>query len=81
MSIEEAYNNRKNLTLMQILGIMNLHAMPGMAVNVIHDKIQTRFKRMMVKIKHDSRVFACSCYYWHDLKQIESIINSMFEYK
>ena len=77
-SLQAAYDSKQNLTLKQILVLMNLHAMPGMVVNVIHDKIQLQVKKMMIKISHDGRVFHVSYYHWYDLKDIEIMIDNMF---
>ena len=78
-SIVEAINKKQNLTLKQILVLMNLHAIPNMVLNMIHDKLQTKIKRNQVKIYHDSRIFYVSQYNWYDLNRIESMINEMFE--
>ena len=77
-SLDEAVITRQNLTLKQILVLMNLHAMPGMVVNSIHDKIQRQVHKMVVKIAHDSRVFYVSQYHWYDLMKIVSLIEIMF---
>lgn len=78
-SLQAACNLKQNLTLKQILVLMNLHAMPGMAVNVIHDKIQLKVRKMMIKISHDGRQFHVSYYHWYDLKHIERMIDDMFD--
>lgn len=78
-SLQDAVNSKQNLTLKQILVLMNLHAMSGMAINVIHDKIQQKVHKMSVKIFHDRRVFNVSYYYWYDLKYIELLINEIFD--
>lgn len=78
-SLDEAVKLRQNLTLKQILVLMNLHATPGNAVNVIHDKVQERVYKTRVRIFHDGREFLVSMYYHDDLKKIESLIESMFE--
>ena len=78
LNLDNAVITRQNLTLKQILVLMNLHAIPGIALNVIHDKIQHKVQRTMVKIFHDNRVFYISQYYWYDLKYIELMINDMF---
>lgn len=77
-SLQDAFHSKQNLTLKQILVLMNLHAMPGMAVNVVHDKIQLKVKKMRIKISHDGRVFHVSYYFWYDLKHIERMIEAMF---
>lgn len=76
-SFEDAINKKQNLTLKQILIMMNLHAIPGIAVNLIHDKIQQSVKRKSIKILHEGREFNVSFYYWYNLKRIESLINEM----
>lgn len=78
-SIVEAINKKQNLTLKQILVLMNLHAIPGLVLNMIHDNLQTQIRRKHVKIFHDSRIFYVSQYNWYDLKQIEILINGMLE--
>jgi len=78
-SLDDAIRTRQNLTLKQILVLMNLHAIPGMAVNPIHDKIQQRVHKMLIKIAHDGRVFYVSQYHWYDLKKIKKLIEDMFD--
>lgn len=77
-SLDDAIRTRQNLTLKQILVLMNLHAIPGMAVNLIHDKIQLQVHKMLIKIAHDGRVFYVSQYHWYNLKKIEKLIDAMF---
>jgi hypothetical protein len=77
-SLQEAINTKQNLTLKQILILMNLHCMSGLAINVIHDKIQEKVHKMLIKICHDGRVFLVSYYHWYNLKHIESLIDKMF---
>lgn len=77
MSIDDAYNSKRNLTLKQIVIIMNLHGLWGEMYNVIHDHIQKKIRRHQIKITHQSRVFYVSLYNWYDMKKIESMINSM----
>lgn len=77
-SLDDAIRTRQDLTLKQILVLMNLHAIPGMAVNIIHDKIQQRVRKMLIKISHNGRVFYVSQYHWYDLKKIEKLIDDMF---
>jgi len=76
--MEEAISKRQNLTLKQILVLMCLHSIPGIALNVIHDRLQLEVKRKQIKINYDSRVFYVSQYNWYDLKRIEMMIDSMF---
>jgi hypothetical protein len=78
-SIVEAIKKKQNLTLKQILILMNLHAIPSLVLNIIHDKIQTQVRRKQVKIFHDSRIFYVSQYNWYDLKQIEMMINVILD--
>lgn len=78
-SLDDAIRTRQNLTIKQILVLMNLHAMPGIAVNPIHDKIQQRVHKMLIKIAHDGRVFYVSQYHWYDLKKIVKLIDAMFD--
>jgi hypothetical protein len=73
----DAINKKQNLTLKQILILMNLHAIPGLVLNTIHDKLQLKVKRSQIKILHDSRIFYVSYYNWYDLDQIEKIIDTM----
>lgn len=75
----EAIEKKQNLTLKQILVLMNLHGIPGFLLNMIHDNIQTQVKRKHLKIFHNSKSFYVSHYNWYDLKQIEMIINKMLE--
>jgi hypothetical protein len=77
----DAIDKKQNLTLRQILVLMNLHAMPGLVLNSIHDNLQLKVKKRQVKITHDSRIFYVSYYNWADLLQIEKMIDTMlFEY-
>lgn len=78
-SLYDAVRTKQNLTLKQILVLMNLHAMPGMVVNLIHDKVQQQVHKMLVKISHDGRVFYVSQYHWYDLIKIEKFINTMLD--
>lgn len=78
-SIQEAIDKKQNLTLKQILILMNLHSIPAMSINVIHDRIQKTVNRKKIRICYDSRVFNVSYYYWNDLKWIEMLIYGMFE--
>ena len=78
-SLNKAVKMRQNLTLKQILVLMNLHAMPGMVVNSIHDNIQRQVHKTVVKISHNGRVFYVSQYHWYDLKHIEKMIDGMFD--
>ena len=75
----EAIKKKQNLTLKQILVLMNLHGIPGLVLNMIHDNLQTQIKRKHLKIFHNSRIFYVSQYNWYDLKKIEIIINQMLE--
>ena len=77
--ITEAINKKQNLTLKQILVLMNLHGIPGLVFNVIHDNLQTQVKRKHLKIFHDSRIFYVSQYNWYDLNRIEMMINQILE--
>lgn len=77
-SLDVAVKMRQNLTLKQILVLMNLYAIPGMIVNSIHDYIQRQVHKMVIKISHDGRVFYVSQYHWYDLKKIEVMIDTMF---
>ena len=78
-SMEDAIKLKQNLTLKQILVLMNLHAIPEIVVNQIHDKIQHQVHKMSIKIAHNGRIFYVSLYYWYDLKKIETLINNMFD--
>jgi len=78
-SVNEAVELKKNLTLKQILVLMNLQGIPGLVLNTIHDKLQTKVRRKQVKIYHDSRIFYVSQYNWYDLVQIETMINEMLD--
>lgn len=78
-SIIEAVELKKNLTLKQILILMNLQAIPGLVLNMIHEKLQKYVKRKQVKISYDSRIFYVSQYNWYDLVQIEIMINKMLD--
>lgn len=78
-SIIEAVELKKNLTLKQILVLMNLQGIPGFVLNTIHDKLQKNFRRKQVKIFHVSRIFYVSQYNWYDLVQIETMINEMLD--
>lgn len=77
-SLDVAVKMRQNLTLKQILVLMNLYAIPGMVVNSIHDHIQRQVHKTVIKISHDGRVFYVSQYHWYDLKKIEAMIDTMF---
>ncbi len=73
----DAIEKKQNLTLKQILVLMELQAIPGLVLNTIHDKLQLKVKRSPIKISHDSRVFYVSYYNWYDLDLIEKMIDSM----
>lgn len=77
-NFKEAKKKKQNLTLRQILVMMNLHSIPSCSLNQIHEHIQTKVKRTQVKISSGSRVFYVSFYYWRDLKRIVKMIDSMF---
>jgi len=77
-SLDDAKKFKQNLTLKQILVLMNLHAIPGMVINQIHDIIQEQVHKMNIKIFHDGRVFFVSQYHWYDLNKIEMLIDAIF---
>ncbi len=77
LNFADAIEKKQNLTLKQILVLMELQAIPGLVLNTIHDKLQLKVKRRQIKISHDSRVFYVSCYNWYDLGIIEKMIDSM----
>lgn len=74
----DAIRKKQNLTLKQILVLMNLHAIPPMILNDIHENLQTKVKRKYVKIL-GFRNFYVSQYNWSDLKKIQKMINLMLE--
>ena len=78
-SLDMAVKMRQNLTLKQILVLLNLSAIPGMVVNSIHDYVQRQVHKMAIKISRDGPVFYVSQYHWYDLKKIEVMIDDMFK--
>lgn len=76
-SIQNAFTKKQNLTLRQIIILMNLHAIPEMTINVIHTKIKQSVKRTAIKILQNKKVIFVSLYYWYDLYQIEKLIEEM----
>jgi len=77
INITDAIIKKQNLTLKQILVLMNLHAIPGLVMNIIHENLQVKLKRRQIKIFHDSRIFYVSQYNWYDLNQIEKMIDDL----
>lgn len=78
---EKAKKQKQNLTLKQILVLMNLEAIPYSSYNQIHEHIQTKFRRRRVGVRHYSKLFYVSFYNWYDLELIEKMINKyLFEY-
>jgi hypothetical protein len=76
-NLVEAISKKQNLTLKQILVIMNLHAIPLMANNAIHNNLQKNFKRKYIKINGISPALYIGHYNWYDLSSIEHTINNM----
>lgn len=76
-SIYEAYNLKVNLTLKQIIIIMDLNGLYGEMYNIIHDKLHSEVKRHKIKIYHYNYVLHVSLYNWYDLIKIEKIIENM----
>lgn len=78
IDFSDAIKKRQNLTLKQILTLMNLHAIPPMVLNDIHENLQTQVKRRHIKIS-EFRNFYVSQYKWTDLDKIQEMINSMLD--
>ena len=76
-SIQEAQKLKRNLTLKQIIIIMNLNGLMGEMYNVIHDRLQTQFRHYRTKIIYESRTVNVSLYNWYDLIKIEKMIDIM----
>ena len=76
-SIKDAFKIKRNLTLKQILMIMNLNGLIGEMFNIIHDRIQQKIRRRQIKINYQGRNFHVSMYNWYDLNKIEIMIDSM----
>lgn len=75
---DDAINKKQNLTLMQILILMNLHAIPKMIMNDIHDKLQTKIRIVnKVKIFENSKEFYSSQYGYNDLLNIKTMIEQI----
>ena len=78
-TIQEAYDAKRDLTLKQITMIMGLHGLFGETFNVIHDNIQKKVYKRVVKIKYSSRYFLVSFYNWYNLPLIENMIWKMLD--
>lgn len=78
IDFSDAIRKKQNLTLKQILTLMNLHAIPPMVLNDIHENLQTQVKRRHIKIS-EFRNFYVSQYKWTDLNKIQEMINSMLD--
>lgn len=84
-NLDEAIIKKQNLTLKQIIILMNLHALAfiGLDVlNIIHDNLQFRekIKKFTIKIFHGKKIFFVSLYKWYDLKKIVGLIEKMLFY-
>lgn len=80
-SIDEAIRMKRNLTLKQIAILMDLNGLWGEMYNIIHDHIQKKVYRHLIKIKYQNRIFCVSLYNWFDLKKIEQMIEDyLFNY-
>ena len=73
----DAMNKKQNLTLKQILVLMNLQAIPEILLNNIHDNIQNKVKKSKMKISNGYKIFYVKCYNWYDLTKIEKMIDEM----
>jgi hypothetical protein len=80
-TILEAFNNKKNLTLKQIIIIMNLNGLSGEMLNIIHDNLQfkKKIKKYRIKIDFSSKPLYVSMYSWYNLLKIENYILEMFD--
>lgn len=79
LNLNQAIIFQQNLTLKQIIILMNLHAIPQMLMNIIHENLQKCIKRKFAKITFNKRTFHVSKYYWEDLKEIERMILAMLD--
>ena len=79
LSIASAIEQKKNLTLKQILWLLNLGAINTDVVNQIHDNLRKNVNTKYVYVSHRKRVFSVSLYRWSDLIKIEGFIDKMLE--
>lgn len=77
ISIDDAKNKNINLTLKQILILMNLYAIPLFTLNVIHDNIQKKVRHKRIRIKHNKKEIYVSFYLASDLDEIVKIIDKL----
>lgn len=77
--IDDAIKKKKNLTLYEILVLMNIHSIYLISLFDINKKIKyEKVKNMCILIKKGTKFSYVPYYNWYDLKNIELIINGMF---